>query len=61
MAEQQHPCLLSGIGRLVFGKLSDIPCISRDGNRIYLQQLSFCCLGVCTMLMTTAEGAGQYR
>ena len=31
--------LFVGIGRLLFGKLSDIPFISRNGNRIVLQQV----------------------
>jgi len=53
--------ITSGIGRLLFGKLSDLPSIARNGNRIYLQQLSFFCMGLCTMLMTTAQEAGAYK
>ena len=26
-----------------------------------MSQLSFCCMGVCTMLMVTAQDAGDYR
>ena len=46
--------LFAGIGRLLFGKLSDVSWIRRDGNRIYLQQVSFFFMGCCTMLMSTA-------
>jgi len=51
----------SGIGRLFFGKLSDLEFFTRNGNRIYLQQLAFLCMGVCTMLLTTASQAGQFK
>jgi len=51
----------SGVGRLFFGKLSDLEFFARNGNRIYLQQLAFLCLGVCTMLITTAGSAGDYK
>jgi len=53
--------ITSGIGRLLFGKLSDLSCIRKNGNRIVLQQLSFCCMGLCTMLMTTAQDGGDYK
>ena len=42
--------ITSGIGRLAFGKIADIPGV----NRILLQQISFLSIGVCTMLLTTA-------
>ena len=31
--------ITSGLGRLFFGKLSDFPVFTRNGNRIYLQQV----------------------
>ena len=37
--EVKRILLFAGIGRLLFGKLSDIPFISRNGNRIVLQQV----------------------
>lgn len=40
----------SGIGRLIFGKIADLPNV----NRIFLQQISFICIGICTMLLTAA-------
>ena len=42
--------ILSGVGRLVFGKVADLPNI----NRILLQQISFVAIGLCTMLLTAA-------
>ncbi|XP_014252184.1 monocarboxylate transporter 10 isoform X2 [Cimex lectularius] len=41
----------SGIGRLVFGKIADIPNI----DRIFLQQVSFVVIGTLTMLMTVTD------
>ena len=38
--------LCSGIGRLVFGKLSDVEKIARNGNRIILQQIAFVSIGI---------------
>ena len=40
----------SGIGRMIFGKVADLPNI----NRILLQQISFVSIGLCTMLLTAA-------
>jgi len=40
----------SGIGRLIFGKVADLPNV----NRILLQQISFVSIGLCTMLLTAA-------
>jgi len=40
----------SGIGRLIFGKIADLPRV----NRIFLQQISFVSIGICTMLLTAA-------
>ena len=40
----------SGIGRLIFGKVADLPNV----NRILLQQISFVAIGLCTMLLTAA-------
>ena len=43
--------LASGIGRLVFGRIADIPRV----DRILLQQISFFCIGVATMLLTVTD------
>ena len=40
----------SGIGRLVFGKVADLPNV----NAIFLQQISFVVIGLCTMFLTAA-------
>ncbi|PNF40757.1 hypothetical protein B7P43_G18021 [Cryptotermes secundus] len=40
--------ITSGLGRLIFGKIADIPKV----NRIFLQQVSFISIGVLTMLLT---------
>ena len=40
----------SGLGRLVFGKVADLPNV----NRILLQQISFVSIGICTMLLAGA-------
>jgi len=40
----------SGIGRLIFGKVADLPKV----NRILLQQISFVSIGACTMLLAAA-------
>ena len=53
--------ITSGMGRLFFGKLSDLTFFTKNGNRIYLQQLAFLFLGVCTMLLTTASQAGDHK
>ena len=69
--------ITSGAGRLVFGKLSDLAFFNKEGNRIYLQQVrdqcQYCqlqsfdsqaalfCLGICTMLLTTATQAGDHK
>ena len=53
--------ITSGLGRLFFGKLSDLNFFAKNGNRIYLQQLAFLFLGVCTMLLTTASQAGDHK
>lgn len=42
----------SGIGRLIFGYVADLPRI----NRIYLQQLSFFSIGILTMLLPFTGG-----
>ncbi|XP_063234234.1 monocarboxylate transporter 10 [Bacillus rossius redtenbacheri] len=41
----------SGVGRLIFGKIADIPKV----NRIFLQQISFALIGVLTMLLAATE------
>jgi len=46
--------ITSGLGRLFFGWVSDLPAFRRNGNRILLQQAAFFSMGVCTMLMTAA-------
>nr|AZS64102.1 monocarboxylate transporter [Lygus hesperus] len=43
--------LTSGLGRIIFGKIADNPRV----DRIFLQQLSFVCIGVLTMLMTVTH------
>ena len=40
----------SGVGRLLFGKIGDLPRV----NRVVLQQVAFFAYGVCTMLLTIA-------
>lgn len=40
--------ITSGLGRLIFGKIADIPRV----NRIFLQQISFVSIGILTMLLT---------
>ena len=37
--------LLPGVGRLVFGKMADLPRIKANGNRIILQQIAFLSIG----------------
>jgi len=44
----------SGLGRLMFGKISDMPSVTKNGNRIVLQQVAFFAMGLCTMLVTLA-------
>lgn len=46
----------SGLGRLIFGWVADQPGV----NRIFLQQISFVAIGICTMLLTTAPYFGEY-
>ncbi|XP_021937048.1 monocarboxylate transporter 10 isoform X2 [Zootermopsis nevadensis] len=43
--------ITSGLGRLIFGKIADIPRV----NRIFLQQISFILIGVLTMLLTVTN------
>ncbi|XP_037947884.1 monocarboxylate transporter 10 isoform X2 [Teleopsis dalmanni] len=43
--------ITSGIGRLIFGVIADLPGV----NRIYLQQLSLVCIGTITMLLPLAS------
>ncbi len=45
----------SGLGRLLFGKISDSPRV----NRVFLQQISFVSIGLCTMLLTLAPLIGS--
>lgn len=51
--EQLLACIgvSSGIGRIIFGKLADIPEI----NPIVLQQVSFLCIGALTMFIVVAD------
>lgn len=42
--------ITSGLGRLIFGKIADLPKV----NRILLQQISFVSIGICTMLLIAA-------
>ena len=42
--------ITSGLGRLIFGKIADLPKV----NRILLQQISFVSIGICTMLLVAA-------
>ena len=48
----------SGLGRIIFGKIADHSRV----NPIFLQQISFICIGVCTMLLTSAQylSSGAY-
>ncbi|XP_042229594.1 monocarboxylate transporter 10-like isoform X2 [Homarus americanus] len=43
--------ITSGLGRIFFGLIADRPWV----NRIILQQISFFCIGVLTMLLTAAN------
>ena len=42
--------ITSGVGRIIFGKIADLPKV----NRILLQQISFVSIGICTMLLVAA-------
>jgi len=42
--------ITSGVGRIIFGKIADLPYV----NRIFLQQISFISIGICTMLLAAA-------
>merc|ERR1712032_952722 len=53
--------MTSLIGRLIFGFVSDLPLIRKNGNRIILQQVAFFSMGVCTMLMTIAPLVVGYQ
>ncbi|XP_049844594.1 monocarboxylate transporter 10 isoform X1 [Schistocerca gregaria] len=44
----------SGLGRLIFGKIADIPKV----NRIFLQQISFVAIGCLTMLLPIVNKFG---
>ena len=35
--------------------------VGKKSNIIISVQLSFCCMGVCTMLITTAQDGGDYK
>jgi len=50
----------SGLGRIASGFIADMPAVKRNGNRIILQQISFASIGVCTMLITTAQMFGDH-
>ncbi|XP_069952991.1 monocarboxylate transporter 10 isoform X2 [Cherax quadricarinatus] len=43
--------ITSGLGRIFFGLIADRPWV----NRIFLQQMSFFCIGTLTMLLTAAN------
>lgn len=43
--------ITSGVGRLIFGKLGDLPKI----NRVILQQVAFIAIGISTMVLTLAN------
>lgn len=43
--------ITSGVGRLVFGKIGDLPRV----NRVILQQTAFLAIGIFTMLLTLAD------
>ena len=49
----------SGLGRVASGFIADLPAVKRNGNRIILQQISFVSIGICTMLLTTAQLFGD--
>ncbi|CAG9858588.1 unnamed protein product [Phyllotreta striolata] len=44
--------ITSGVGRLIFGTIADLPYI----NRMYIQQISFFSIGVMTMLLPFTAG-----
>eukprot|EP00090_Calanus_glacialis_P038381 TRINITY_DN6699_c0_g1_i1.p1 TRINITY_DN6699_c0_g1~~TRINITY_DN6699_c0_g1_i1.p1 ORF type:complete len:481 (-),score=83.59 TRINITY_DN6699_c0_g1_i1:68-1510(-) len=50
----------SGLGRVASGFIADLPAVKRNGNRIILQQISFFSIGICTMLLTTAQLFGDH-
>jgi len=50
----------SGLGRISSGFIADLPKVKKNGNRIILQQVSFVCIGVCTMLLTMAQMFGEH-
>ena len=43
--------ITSGVGRLVFGKIGDLPSV----NRVILQQTALFAIGIFTMLLTLAN------
>ncbi|KAL5274451.1 SLC16A2.2 family protein [Megaselia abdita] len=43
--------ITSGIGRILFGAISDMPKV----NRIYLQQLALTCIGISTIILPLTE------
>jgi len=49
----------SGLGRIASGFIADLPKVKANGNRIILQQVSFVSIGICTMLLTTAQLFGD--
>jgi len=53
--------ITSGLGRLLFGLMSDLPAIRKNANRVYLQQIAFFSMGVCTMMITTAPLCTGYQ
>lgn len=44
--------ITSGLGRLIFGYIADLPRV----NRILLQQVSFFSIGILTLLLPTSSG-----
>ena len=49
----------SGLGRIASGFIADLPKVKQNGNRIILQQVSFVSIGICTILLTTAQLFGD--
>lgn len=62
MAAKLMTCIgiTSGIGRIVTGKVADMESIKANGNRVVLQQVAFVLIGLCTMLLTTAQQFGSH-
>jgi len=61
MAAKLMTCIgiTSGIGRIITGKVADMESVKANGNRVVLQQVAFVSIGLCTMLLTSAQQFGE--